>query len=169
MLITGGIDLSIPPAMGLSAILGTVFMKNGGNPFIAFLLMLLVGIVCRLINGIVIAYLKMIPFIVTLQMITYGACLWMAADGASGVAESFKEVILFKVGGLIPMPIIVMVLIMAVVQIYLKNTYLGRQLYLVGTNTKMADVSGVNSKAIIGFTYMICGVLAAVAGMVYIA
>lgn len=171
VLITGGIDLSIPPVMGLSAILGTLIMKNGGNAFWAFGLMLLVGLLCGLINGIAIAYLKMIPFVVTLslQMITYGACLWIAADGISGVADSFKEVILFKVGGLIPLPIILMFLIMAIVQIYLKNTYLGRQLYLVGTNTKMADVSGVNSKAIICFTYVICGALASVAGMIYIA
>lgn len=171
VLITGGIDLSIPPVMGLSAILGTIFMKNGGNSWVALLLMLLIGILCGLVNGIAIAYLKMIPFIVTLslQMITYGACLWIAADGVSGVAENFKEVILFKLGGLIPMPIIVMLLLMIIVEIYLKNTYLGRQLYLVGTNAKLADVSGINSRAIICFTYVICGALAAVAGVVYIA
>ena len=171
VLITGGIDLSIPPVMGISAIIGTILMKNGGNSVLAFLIMLMIGIGCGMINGIAIAYLKMIPFIVTLslQMITYGACLWLAADGVNGVSENYKEVMLAKAGGLIPLPIIWMFLLMILVQVFLKHTYWGRQLYLVGTNVKMADVSGVNSKAVVFGMYIISGLFAAFAGSVYIA
>ena len=83
VLITGGIDLSIPPVMALGAILGTLYMQHGGNGFIAFLIMLAVGVGCGLVNGYAIAYLNMIPFIVTLslQTIRYGACLWIASNG----------------------------------------------------------------------------------------
>ncbi len=171
VLITGGIDLSIPPVMGASAILGTLYMQKGGNPLTAFLLMLAVAMICGLINGFAIAYLKMIPFIVTLslQMITYGACLWLAADGVSGVAEGFQNVLLFKVGGLIPLPILLVVLLMFFVELFLKKSFIGRQLYVTGTNVKMADVSGIPSREIILAAYVLSGLFAALAGAVYIA
>ncbi len=167
VLITGGIDLSIPPVMGVSAILGTLYMQKGGSPLTAFLLMLIIASVCGLINGFAIACLKMIPFIVTLslQMITYGACLWLAADGVSGVTESFQNVLLFKAGGLIPLPIVLMLF----VEFFLKKSFMGRQLYVTGTNVKMADVSGIPSKMVILTAYVLSGLFAALAGAVYIA
>ena len=170
VLITGGIDLSIPPVMALGAILGTLYMQHGGNGFIAFLIMLAVGVGCGLVNGYAIAYLNMIPFIVTLslQTITYGACLWIASNGISGVSDGFKQVVLFKLG-IIPFPIILMFLLMIIAEVMLKKTYLGRELYLVGTNVKMADVSGINSKRVILSVYVLSGILASLAGMIYIA
>ena len=161
VLITGGIDLSIPPVMALGAILGTLYMQHGGNGFIAFLIMLAVGVGCGLVNGYAIAYLNMIPFIVTLslQTITYGACLWIASNGISGVSDGFKQVVLFKLG-IIPFPIILMFLLMIIAEVMLKKTYLGRELYLVGTNVKMADVSGINSKRVILSVYVLSGILA---------
>lgn len=170
VLITGGIDLSIPPVMALGAILGTIYMQHGGNGFIAFLIMLAVGVGCGLVNGYAIAYLNMIPFIVTLslQTITYGACLWIASNGISGVSDGFKQVVLFKLG-IIPFPIILMFLLMIIAEVMLKKTYLGRELYLVGTNVKMADVSGINSKRVILSVYVLSGILASLAGMIYIA
>ena len=122
VLITGGIDLSIPPVMALGAILGTLYMQHGGNGFIAFLIMLAVGVGCGLVNGYAIAYLNMIPFIVTLslQTITYGACLWIASNGISGVSDGFKQVVLFKLG-IIPFPIILMFLLMIIAEVMLKK------------------------------------------------
>lgn len=121
-------------------------------------------------NGYAIAYLNMIPFIVTLslQTITYGACLWIASNGISGVSDGFKQVVLFKLG-IIPFPIILMFLLMIIAEVMLKKTYLGRELYLVGTNVKMADVSGINSKRVILSVYVLSGILASLAGMIYIA
>lgn len=58
---------------------------------------------------------------------------------------------------------------MIIAEVMLKKTYLGRELYLVGTNVKMADVSGINSKRVILSVYVLSGILASLAGMIYIA
>ena len=155
VLIGGGIDLSIPPVMATSAILGVMYMANGGNSFVAFLIMIGTGMLCGLINGFAIAYLNMIPFVVTfsMQMITFGFSMWITnSTGVTGMNPAFQDTVLFNIGGF-ALPIFVMVLIMIAAQLFLKKSYIGRWLYLSGTNIKMAEVSGIPAKRTIFVTY----------------
>lgn len=171
VLITGGIDLSIPPVMALSAIIGTMFMSQGGNWLLALIIMLGIGVFCGAVNGFAIAYLNMIPFVVTLslQMITYGACLWIAGGtGVTGISGTFRNVVMVKLG-IVPFPIILMFLLMFVTQLLLKRSYLGRQLYITGTNDKMANVSGIPAKKVVFSAYVLSGLLASIAGIIYVA
>ncbi len=168
VLIGGGIDLSIPPVMATSAILGVMYMANGGNSFVAFLIMIGIGMLCGLINGFAIAYLNMIPFVVTfsMQMITFGFSMWITnSTGVTGMNPAFQDTVLFNIGGF-ALPIFVMVLIMIAAQLFLKKSYIGRWLYLSGTNVKMAEVSGIPAKRTIFVTYLISGAMAGLAGVI---
>lgn len=168
VLIGGGIDLSIPPVMATSAILGVMYMANGGNSFVAFLIMIGTGMLCGLINGFAIAYLNMIPFVVTfsMQMITFGFSMWITnSTGVTGMNPAFQDTVLFNIGGF-ALPIFVMVLIMIAAQLFLKKSYIGRWLYLSGTNIKMAEVSGIPAKRTIFVTYLISGAMAGLAGVI---
>ena len=168
VLIGGGIDLSIPPVMAMSAILGVMYMSKGGNSITAFFIMIGAGILCGIVNGFAIAYLNMIPFVVTLsmQMITYGFCMWITnAVGVTGMKESFKNTVLFNIQGF-ALPIFLMILLMIIAQVVLKKSYLGRWLYLSGTNVKMAEVSGIPAKKVVFGTYLISGFMAGLAGMI---
>lgn len=168
VLIGGGIDLSIPPVMATSAILGVMYMANGGNSFVAFLIMIGTGMLCGLINGFAIAYLNMIPFVVTfsMQMITFGFSMWITnSTGVTGMNPAFQDTVLFNIGGF-ALPIFVMVLIMIAAQLFLKKSYIGRWLYLSGTNVKMAEVSGIPAKRTIFVTYLISGAMAGLAGVI---
>ncbi|MCD8083265.1 MAG: ABC transporter permease [Clostridiales bacterium] len=168
VLITGGIDLSIPPVMASSAILGVMFMARGGNPLLAFFIMIGVGAFCGAVNGFAVAYMHMIPFVVTLsmQMIAYGFSQWITnASGVTGVSEIFHDVALFKVGAF-TVPVVVVVVMVIAVQLYLKNTYLGRWLFFVGNNEKMASVSGIPAQKTIFSAYVFSGLMAGLAAVV---
>lgn len=168
VLIGGGIDLSIPPVMATSAILGVMYMANGGNSFVAFLIMIGTGMLCGLINGFAIAYLNMIPFVVTfsMQMITFGFSMWITnSTGVTGMNPAFQDTVLFNIGGF-ALPIFVMVLIMIAAQLFLKKSYIGRWLYISGTNVKMAEVSGIPAKRTVFVTYLISGAMAGLAGVI---
>ena len=168
VLIGGGIDLSIPPVMATAAILGVMYMAKGGNPFIAFFLMIGIGIFCGLINGFAIAYLNMIPFVVTfsMQMITFGFCMWITnSSGVTGMHPLFQKTVLFNIGGF-SLPIFFMIILMVIAQLFLKKSYMGRWLYLAGTNIKMAEVSGIPAKRTIFATYLISGAMAGIAGVI---
>ncbi|MGC8779206.1 MAG: ABC transporter permease, partial [Candidatus Caldatribacteriaceae bacterium] len=66
VIITGGIDLSVASSLVLSAMVGAILMSKGQNVFFPFLVMLAVGLGFGLFNGVMIARMKMVPFIVTL-------------------------------------------------------------------------------------------------------
>jgi ribose/xylose/arabinose/galactoside ABC-type transport system permease subunit len=75
VMIGGGIDLSMPANMALAAVVGALYMSTGGGGFVGSLLMIAVG----LLNGLAVAYLGMIPFVVTLAMLTVvtGVTIWV--------------------------------------------------------------------------------------------
>src|ERR1700751_3309636 len=79
VMIGGGIDLSMPANMALAAVLGAMCMAAGINPLVGSLVMIVSGIAIGLLNGFAVAYLRMIPFVVTLAMLTVvtGVTIWV--------------------------------------------------------------------------------------------
>jgi ribose/xylose/arabinose/galactoside ABC-type transport system permease subunit len=168
VLILGGIDLSIPAVMALSGVIGAVFMREGGNPLLAAALMIFVGIFCGSINGLAVAYLRMIPFVVTLSMmaIATGTSILISSQVAVRVANpSFTNVVLAKVG-LIPIPVIIVILITGIVWLLMDRSLFGRSLYAIGTNARAARVSGINTSRYIFGSYVFSGFFAGLAGIV---
>lgn len=168
VLILGGIDLSMPGTMALGAIFGAMFMRGGGSPWIASLIMVAVPAVLGMINGVAISYFNMIPFVVTLAMqaITSGAAVFLTNQiSISNLPKSFTNTIMGKVVGL-PIPVLIVMIITILVQLFLTRSIYGRWLYATGTNIRAARVSGVPTKKVVSLTYTFAGVMAGLAAIV---
>jgi len=168
VLIGGGIDLSIPSIMGLSGVLGAIFMKNGGNPVLAGLIMLAVCTLSGCANGFAVGYLKMIPFVVTFSTMTIymGVSLWLTkAVSVGGLPRVFIDTVLTKIWG-VPVIVIALIFITAVATLLMHNSLYGRWLYAVGMNVEVSRVSGIPVERVIFSTYVISGVFAGLAAII---
>jgi len=168
VLITGGIDLSIPAVMALSGIIGAMFMRAGGNPVLGAIIMLIVGTACGAINGFAVARLKMIPFVVTLSLmvIAGGAAVWVTnATSVGGIPDSFIDTITGKIGG-IPLPVIILALVAIIAQVLFRRSLYGRWLYSVGTNPRTARVAGIQTDQVLFGSYLFSGFFAGLAGII---
>jgi ribose transport system permease protein len=171
VMIGGGIDLSIPSVMAFSGILGAMYMRDGGNPVIASVIMLVVGMACGSINGYAVAYLKMIPFVVTLAMmnIAMGASIWVTETvSVAPINQGFIDTVMAKIG-IIPMPVIIVLIVTIIAQILMKRGFFGRWLFAVGTNVRAARVSGIPTQKVVFGTYVASGFFAGLAAMIVVA
>lgn len=168
VLITGGIDLSIPSVMAFSAILGAMYMRDGGSLVIGILIMVAVGSIAGLVNGYSIAYFRMIPFVVTLAMsaVAMGAAILVTNQiSISGIPEAYMDAILAKVGG-IGVPVIFLALVTFIVQLFMTRSLFGRWLYATGINARAARVSGVPTARVLLLTYAFSGFMAGLAAVI---
>lgn len=168
VLITGGIDLSIPGVMALGAIFGAMYMKSGGNPLVAIVIMLVIPTLLGAINGLSISRFNMIPFVVTLAMqaITSGAAIWVTNQiSISGLPQVFTKTMLANVW-VIPVPVIIIFLAAAIVQVFLTRSIWGRWLYATGTNLRTARVSGIPTARVLFLAYTFSGLMAGLAGVI---
>ena len=162
VLIGGGMDLSIPAVMALSAILGAMHLRDGGTLPVSLLIMLVVGVGAGCINGYAVAYLRMIPFVVTLAMMTVisGLAIWITYSVSVPVVdESFFDLVLSRIAG-VPRPIIFLVIATVIMWVVMRRGLYGRWLYAVGTNVRAARVSGIPTRRVIFLTYVISGLFA---------
>ncbi|MFN8379831.1 MAG: ABC transporter permease [Anaerolineae bacterium] len=162
VMIGGGMDLSIPSVMALSAILGAMYLRDGGSLPIAMLIMVVVGVLAGCVNGYAVAYLKMIPFVVTLAMMTVisGLAIWITYSVSVPVMdEAFFDLILSRIAG-IPRPIIFLIIATVIMTLVMRRGLYGRWLYAVGTNARAARVSGIPTRRVLFLTYVISGLFA---------
>jgi ribose transport system permease protein len=168
VLITGGIDLSIPSVMSLSAILGAMVLRDVGSIPIACLVMLAVGTLLGMVNGFSVAYLKMIPFVVTLAMMTIATGAAVAITNSVSVPvtdEAFFDLILERTMG-VQHPILIAGFATIVALIIMRRHIFGRWLYAVGINAKAARVSGVPTAKVTFAAYVVSGFLAGLTAIV---
>ncbi len=168
VLITGGIDLSIPSVMAFSGILGAMYMRDGGSPLIAGLIMVASGSVTGAVNGFAIAYLRMIPFVVTLSMMAVmgGAATGITnARSIGNLPPEFTETVLTKID-FVPLIVILLFVIVLIVQLLMRNSLFGRWLYAIGINIKTSRVSGIPTRRVLLLTYMFSGFMAGMAAIV---
>lgn len=168
VMITGGIDLSIPAVMGLSAILGAMVLRDTGSIPLAGLVMLLVGSGLGAVNGFSVAYLRMIPFVVTLAMMTIATGAAVAITNSVSIPvtdEAFYSLILDRSFG-IQRPVIIAGAVTLIATILMRRHMYGRWVYAVGINARTARVSGVPTSRIIFGAYVVSGLLAGLTGLV---
>jgi ribose/xylose/arabinose/galactoside ABC-type transport system permease subunit len=162
VMIGGGMDLSIPSVMALSAILGAMYLRDGGSLAVSLLIMMVVGVAAGCINGYAVAYLRMIPFVVTLAMMTVisGLAIWITYSVSVPVMdETFFDLILTRIAG-VPRPIIILVIATFIMTIMMRRGIFGRWLYAVGTNVRAARVSGIPAQRVVFLTYVTSGLFA---------
>jgi ribose transport system permease protein len=168
VLIVGGIDLSLPAVMALSGILGAIYMRSGGSPVVASLIMVSVGLAAGCVNGFAVAYLRMIPFVVTLSMqaIATGASIWVTnALSVAVVSTSFINTVLAKIW-IIPLPVIVLLVMTAFSALLLRSSIVGRWLYSVGTNIRTARFAGIQTTRVLFGSYVFSGMMAGLVAII---
>ena len=168
VLIAGGVDLSIGGMMALSGVV-VIILLNAGVPIpIAIALALLLGVAVGSINALISVYQRAEPFIITLGMgivlTGAGQQLTNARPVSSKVAE-FADVANLKILGPVPLLVVVMLAVLAVTYFVLRNTSFGRNVYAIGGDAEVAKYSGINVRRTKAATYLICGLTAALGGV----
>jgi len=168
VLITGGIDLSIGSNIALSAMVAGMCMRANMSVSFAIAAGLFTGMVSGTMNGIMVAFGKLPPFIATLGMMTAARGLSYTLTRALPIANLPKN---FTVYGTdrtfgIPNPVIIMVILSLIFGFILAKTKLGRHVYAIGSNFEAARLSGVNTKKVQMWVYIFSGLLAAFAGLI---
>jgi ribose/xylose/arabinose/galactoside ABC-type transport system permease subunit/ABC-type sugar transport system substrate-binding protein len=167
VILTAGIDLSVGSVVAFVGIILGFSLHAGIPVIIAILIALLVGGLCGLFNGILITKGKLPPFIVTLGMmsIARGAAL-MLNNGrpVSGFTESFRFIANGKLAG-VPVMILITVVVYIICFVILRRTPFGRYVYSIGGNEEATRLSGINTKKVLIWVYVICGILAGLASV----
>ncbi|MEM5779795.1 MAG: ABC transporter permease [Lawsonibacter sp.] len=171
VLITGGIDLSVGSTLSFSAIVGCSFIRTGSDypPIVCILIAVGIGLSVGLVNGILVAFGNIPAFIVTLgaQLMVGGAALvFNNGSPIPNLKESYNIIGAGKLFGIIPYPIIIFLIVLAIGAFVLKKTRYGRYVYAVGGNETAAKACGLNTKLLTVSVYVISGLCAAMAGVV---
>jgi ribose transport system permease protein len=169
VILGGGIDLSIPWTLNGAAILVTLFANGHNGPLVwAIPLVLGMGAVVGLVNGLGIALLGVSPIIMTLGMnvILSGALLLYTNGSPTAVAPPAIESLATGRLGPIPYDTILWVALAALATLVLTWTAFGRHLYAVGTNRTVAQFSGIAISRVGIVTYIVSGLTSALAGIV---
>ncbi len=149
IIVSGGIDLSVGSVVALASVVGATAILKGAPPTVAVLLTVLTGGLLGLLNGVAIAGLKMLPFIVTLGMmgVARGLAKWMGANQTVNYPDSpiNRIMALDAPGELLPLPAgvwlaIALAVLMAVV---MRQTVFGRYIFAIGSNETAARLAGV--------------------------
>jgi simple sugar transport system permease protein len=176
-MITGGIDLSIVGAANLAAIAAALILTHlGGDggmslPLVILLAMmaaLIVGSIAGLINGFLVAKAGITPILATLG--TWSLYTGLAYVITGGPAITTTQLAFIGNSSIlgIPIPMIVFVLLAVAFSIMLNRTTFGFNVYMLGTNPTAARFSGINIDRVLIRTYWISGMVASVAGIIFL-
>ena len=183
IIISGGIDLSVGSMLcALGAMLMYLLDEvNGplamlgitGIPAyaISIVLILIAGTLMGLLNGALIAYGKLPPFIATLgtMKIFRSVTQQLTKTFNPTVPKGFKLIASARIGGQVVLPIIYWVIIVVLMHIIFKKTALGRQTIAIGSNERAAKLSGINVTKVKCKIYALNGIMVALASIIYLA
>ena len=166
-MISGGIDLSTVYIANLCGILAGLTMNESSSSIVlAIIVALVVGALCGIFNGFLVSVLKIPAMLATLG--TYQLYMGIAIVASKGSTvsgvTSFSSFAYMTVAG-IPMPFIVFVLMIVVISFIMGKTKFGKRVHLVGTNEKASKFAGINTVSVLIRTYMLSGIVSAVAGL----
>lgn len=167
-------DLSVGMVASGGGLIVAALLQAGCNIFVAVLVAVIAGIVCGTLAGVLIAYLKMNSFITTFALQSaYRGIIYIFTDGFP-ISMTMNEVFVPLTNfcqktffGSIQTSVIAMVILYVLVHLFLKYTKLGRTIFLVGGNQKCAHICGINVTFVQIFIFILCDVLAVLAGILY--
>lgn len=180
VIVTAGIDLSSGSVMGLACVVAAAFAQNasgglvlypslaGSSVLVAVLAGCFVGMAAGGINGLLVAKIKIPPFIATLGMFSAArgaAMLFTEGRPVSNLSDHYNYLGQGDLAGL-PIPILILVVMALVTHVLYSRTKFGKYIYAIGGNEQAAHVSGVNVTAYKFLIYVYAGFLSALGGIV---
>ncbi|MER5851653.1 substrate-binding domain-containing protein [Streptomyces sp. NPDC002012] len=168
VIVSAGIDLSVGSVAALSAtVLAWSATSEGVPVWLAVILAVVTGIACGFVNGALVSYGKLPPFIATLAMLSIARGLSLVISQGSPIAfPDSVSVLGDTLGGWLPVPVLVMIAMGLITALILARTYIGRSMYAIGGNEEAARLSGLRVKRQKLAIYALSGLFAAVAGIV---
>ncbi|MCX5579438.1 ABC transporter permease subunit [Kaistia terrae] len=167
VILTGGIDLSVGSIVAFSAMFSVICSLIPGFGLLGIPAGLAAGLVCGLFNGVLIAFLKLPPFIVTLGSLTAVRGLARLMGGDTTIFNADLPFAFIGNGSLFGIPWLVVIAFAVVVLswIVLRRTVLGTWIYAIGGNADAARLSGIKVWAVLLFVYAVSGLLAGLGGV----
>ena len=170
---TGGIDLT--PGLGMAAtsvIAGLLIAQTGGFGlpiWVGIIGGIAAGALLGLINGSVIAYVKMQPMIATLamMMVCWGAALVLAGGKTVSLrsVEGYANIALGQVIPGVPNGVVILILLAVIAGVVMNKTAVGRYALAIGSNKEATRISGINTPRWEVLAYVICGVFTGISGI----
>jgi ribose transport system permease protein len=169
VMVSGGIDLSVGSVMALSGVVGAFAMVAGAPVLVGIAVAIAAGAVCGLATGAAIASLRIPPFIVTLgAMGIYRGLTLLITDGKAvvGVPSRFGYLAEGNLLGVVPVPMLIVVLVAFATHFLLTGTQPGRYCYAIGSNIEAARYAGIRVSRYQILFYALLGMLTGLAGSI---
>lgn len=170
IVIMGEYDLSIGFVVGLLHILTIGFIVKQNIPWpLAIMLVMIVGTLIGLINGVLVYYFRINSFIATLGTgtIAYGISNWYTNGQQlfGSLPKAFTSIYSLQLFS-IPVSAVYVIVVTTIAWFVLEYTTVGRQLYALGANRRAAELTGISSRKIVLGTYVIGGFIVAIAAII---
>jgi ribose/xylose/arabinose/galactoside ABC-type transport system permease subunit len=166
---TEGIDLSVGSVMALAAALIPLYLGYG--VVAAIVVSLIAGVVVGLINGTLVARVGLQPIVATLALFVGGRGLALVISG--GQLKDVRDPNLLYLGGgdLAGVPVLVWIaaVLVVIVALVIRRTVFGRRMLAIGGNRASSELAGLPVKRVLITVYVICSVLASIAGVLAVA
>ncbi|MBB2967936.1 ABC transporter permease [Leifsonia aquatica] len=169
VILTAGIDLSVGSLVSFAGMACATTAALGGNALAIIVVALVIGVVSGLVNGVFVAKFHVPPLITTLGMmyvLIAAAQLWN-----NGGPLPMHDPFIIWLGsgylGPVPIPVVVLIVVLAIGYWILNQTRFGRHVYAVGGGPEAAKLSGIRIDRVLIGVYVLSGVLAAVASILY--
>lgn len=171
VILVRGLDLSVASVMATVAVIATAFntTDNAVLPQVVGLSLLL-AVSVGLINGYLVVKRNVSPFLATLAMMTVlQGIRFYYTQGAPGgsLPTALRTLGTGQIAG-VPINLLVVLAVLAIATVLLAKTTIGRRIYVVGGNTRSAELVGINADRVTIFCYVVSSVLAAVAGLILV-
>ncbi|BET04939.1 hypothetical protein MASAN616_08020 [Streptococcus sp. SN-1] len=171
VILTGGIDLSVGSILALSSALTAGLLGSGMPVTLAILISLILGCILGVMNGLLISYGKLAPFIVTLATMTIFRGATLVYTNGNPITKGLSDTFLFQFLGQgyivgIPFPVIIMFIVFIILYVLLHKTAFGKSVYAIGGNEKAAYISGLKLNKVKIIIYSISGIMASISGLI---
>ncbi len=167
VIISGGIDLSVGSLVAFSGVVTASLLQRAVPVPLALLAGLMTGLACGLVNGLLITFGRLPPFIATLGIMSVargGSLLYTDGRPVSGFGEEFRWIATGEILR-VPVPVVIMIVVYVIAHFVLRRTPFGRYLFAMGGNEEAALLSGVRVRLHKTLVYGVCGLLSALAAV----
>lgn len=169
VLYTGCIDLSIGAIASAVCVITGLYVTKVGN--IMILYMILLGVFAGLLNGFLVAKMRLPSFIVTLcsQSVWRAVAIVLSGGGSSNIPLKQRGIVNWASAKFLQVPVMFWISLALVLGCLFieRKTELGKSIFVIGANEKAARLSGVNNVRVKIMAYILCGVGAALSGVMY--
>jgi len=164
---TQGIDISVGSIIAISAALSATVIVAGGSVPLAILTGIVSGILCGVWNGVLVSYIGVQPMVGTLILYIVGRGIAQLITGGQILTFTNKDFIFIGTGYiLLPVAIFIALIVAFIMYLLIRRTALGLFIESIGVNSNSSKFAGIQSKKVVFALYVICGMLAGIAGII---